>query len=190
MESKRRRRPEAAEEPDTDALLTAAPTRRETTGAEASPVPQGVSWTRPRMQVVRERMGECRGEDAPVGHTLRVYLLPEEEHAHTYVQVCLSNQAGSAGVLRADRRASGCYIVDLTTIAELLGQQRLPIAARVRSPDGTLLCMALLHLEPRTSTALPSVLKLTAHSHSLASRSRVLAYTQAFIQRMSPEASC
>jgi hypothetical protein len=82
---------------------------------------------------------------------LRVYLLPEEEQAHTYVQVCLRNQTDNVAVLRADRRASGCYVVDLTMMAERLGQQRLPLAARVRSPDGQLLCMAFLHLEPRTS---------------------------------------
>jgi hypothetical protein len=66
----------------------------------------------------------------------------------THVQVC---QRGGATCLQD---GVGCYAVDLTTFAERLGQPRLPIAARVRSPDGSLLCMALLHLQPgkRTTT--------------------------------------
>jgi hypothetical protein len=60
-------------------------------------------------------------------------------------------------------------MVDLATIAEHLGQPSLPIATRVRSPDGSLLCMALLHLQPGTParTALDLNLTLTAHSLSL-----------------------
>jgi hypothetical protein len=67
-----------------------------------------------------------------------------------HVRVCLSNQTGTAAVLRADRTASGCYVVDLVTITKRLGLLSLPISARVRSPDGSLLCMALLHLHPGT----------------------------------------
>ena len=156
MESKRRSRLQAVEEAKADALPTASPTRRDPTGADAkaSPLPQGgVALPRPRMQVGWEREGECRGTDDPVGQTLHVYLLPKEEQAHTCVQVCLGNVA----VLRADRRASGCYVVDLTMMAERLGQPRLPIAARVRSPDGSLLCMALLHLQQGTAARTPLV---------------------------------
>jgi hypothetical protein len=131
-------------------------------------VPQGrVAWPRPRMQVGWEREGDCKGADAPARQTLRVYLLPNEEQAHTSVRVCLS-QTGNVVVLRADRTESGCYMVDLATIAERLGQPGLPIAARVSSPDGSLLCMALLHLQPGTpaGTALDLNLTLTAHSLS------------------------
>jgi hypothetical protein len=117
----------------------------------ASPVSQvGVLWPRPRLQVGWECEGECRGAYAPARQTLRVYLLPEAVQAHTYVRVCLSNQTGNAVVLRADRTASGCYIVDLATVTGRLGLPSQPIAARVRSLDGTLLCMALLHLQPGT----------------------------------------
>ncbi len=70
---------------------------------------------------------------------------------HTCVQVCLSNSTDKVGVLHADRRASGCYVVDLTTMAKCLSQQRLPLPARVKSPEGQLVCMALLHLQARTS---------------------------------------
>lgn len=169
VDSKRRRRLQAVEEAETDAIPTASPTRHDLTGADtmASPVPQGgVSWPRPRMQVGWEREGECGGADAPARQTLRVCLLPEVEQAHTYVRVCLSNQTGNAAVLRADRTASGCYVVDLTTLAERLGQPSLPIAARVRSPDGSLLCMALLHLQQGTAARTPLVRhqSLTAHS--------------------------
>jgi hypothetical protein len=168
MASKRRRGPQAVEDTETDALPTPSPTRHDPTGAdaEASPVPQrGISWPRPRMQVGWEREGECKGADAPARQTLRVYLLPNEEQSHTSVRVCLSNQTGNAAVLRADRTESGCYVVDLAKIAERLGQPSLPIAARVRSLDGSLLCMALLHLQPGTPAG--TVTNLTAHSLSL-----------------------
>ncbi len=46
-------------------------------------------------------------------------LLPEGEQAQTHVQV--SNQTGVVGVLRANQTASGCYIVDLTTLAPASG---------------------------------------------------------------------
>ncbi len=98
------------------------------------------------MQIGRERVRKCRGAEAPARQTLRVYLLPEVEQAQTHVQVCLSNQTGVVGVLRADRTESGCYVADLTMVAERLGSPSLPIAARVRSPTGQLLYMALLHL--------------------------------------------
>jgi hypothetical protein len=86
-ESKRRRRPQAVEEAETDyAIPTASPTRHDLTGAKASPVPQvEVSWPRPRLQVGWESEGECKGADAPARQTLRVYLLPNEEQVHTYV---------------------------------------------------------------------------------------------------------
>ncbi len=45
----------------------------------------------------------------------------------------------NVAVLRAERRGSGCYVGDLTTTGEHLGQQRVPLAARVRSPEGQLL---------------------------------------------------
>ncbi len=98
------------------------------------------------MQIGRERVHKCRGADTPAHQTLRVYLLPEVEQAQTHVHVCMSNQTGVVGVLRADRTESGCYVADLTTVAERLGSPSLPIAARVRSPTGQLLYMALLHL--------------------------------------------
>ena len=104
------------------------------------------------MQVSWEGVGNCRGAAAPARQTLRVYLLPEVEHDHTHLQVCLSNQTGVVRVLRADRTESGCYVADLTTVAERLGLPSLAMSARVRSPAGQLLCMALLHLEARTSS--------------------------------------
>ncbi len=170
MASKRRRRSRAVEDAETDALPTPSPTRHDPTVAEASPVPQrGISWPRPRMQVGWEREGERKGADAPACQTLCVYLLPNEEQAYTSVRVCLSNQTGNVAVLRADRTESGCYMVDLATIDERLGQPSLPIAARVRSPDGSLLCMALLHLQPGTPAATALDLNLTLTAHSLSS---------------------
>jgi hypothetical protein len=150
-ESKRRRRTQAVEEDETNAIPLASPACHNLTGADTkAPVRQvDVSWPRPRLQVGWECEGECGG-DAPARQTLRVYLMPKEEEAHTYVQVYLSNQKGHAAMLRADRTASGCYVVDLATITECLGQQKRPIAARVRSPAGSLLCMALLHLHQGT----------------------------------------
>jgi hypothetical protein len=147
------------EEAKTDTIPMASPTHHNPTDAKASPVPQGgVEWPWPCMQVGWECEGECRGADAPVGLTLSVYLLPKEEHTHTYVQVCLGNQIGNVVVLCADRRRLlGCYVVDLTTMAECLGQLRLPIAVRVRSPDGSLLCMALVHLQQGTAARTPLV---------------------------------
>ncbi len=88
---------------------------------KTSPEPQGVSWPRPRMQVGWEGVGNCRGAAAPARQTLRVYLLLLEQD-HTYVQVCLSNKTGIVGVLLADQTASGCYVIDLTTVAELYRQ--------------------------------------------------------------------
>ncbi len=150
-ESKRRRRTQAVEEDETNAIPLASRACHNLTGADTkAPVRQvDVSWPRPRLQVGWECEGECGG-DAPARQTLRVYLMPEEEEAHTYVQVYLSNQKGHAAMLRADRTASGCFVVDLATITECLGQQKRPIAARVRSPAGSLLCMALLHLNQGT----------------------------------------
>ncbi len=53
MESKRRRRPQAVEEVEADAISNVAPTYRDVNAAaKASPVAQGgVSWPRARMQV-------------------------------------------------------------------------------------------------------------------------------------------
>ncbi len=150
-ESKRIKRPHAVEEAETDAVPNDASTCCDAKGADvkASLVPQGVSWPRPRLQVGWKRVRKCRGAEAPARQTLRVYLLPEGEQAQTHVQVCVINQTGVVGVLRAYRTVSGCYVVDLNTLAERLGQPSLPIAARVRSPAGQLLRMALLLLETR-----------------------------------------
>jgi hypothetical protein len=142
------------QEVETDAIPNDAPARRDAQGADVktSPVTQGVSWPRPRMQIGRDRVRKCRGAEAPARQTLRVYLLPEVEQAQAHVQVCLTNQTGVVGVLRADRSESGCYVADLTTVAKRLGPPSLPIAAQVRSPTGQLLYMALLHLEASTSS--------------------------------------
>ncbi len=120
------------EEAETNAIPTASQTRQDISGADekTSLVPQGgVSWPRPRMQVGGEGKSDCGGADAPVRQTLRVYLLPEAIQALTYVRVCLSNQTGNAAVLRADRTASGCYVVDLAMVTERLGLPSQPIAA-------------------------------------------------------------
>jgi hypothetical protein len=94
MASKRRRQSQAVEDAKTNALPTPSPTHHNPTGAdaEASPVPQrGISWPQPHMQVRWEQEGECTGADAPAHQTLHVYLLPNEEQAHTSIRVCLSN---------------------------------------------------------------------------------------------------
>jgi hypothetical protein len=82
----KRRRPQAVEEAETDAIPMASPTLQDLTAvadAMASPMSQvGVSWPRPRLQVGWECEGKCRGAYAPARQTLRVYLLPEAVQAH------------------------------------------------------------------------------------------------------------
>ncbi len=175
---KRIKQPHSVEEVQTDAIPNVTPTRYDAKGTDVktSPEPQGVSWPRPRMQVGWEREGNCRGAAAPARQTLRMYLLPEV--APTHVQVYLSNQTGVVGVLRADQTESGCYVADLTTVAERLGLPSLPIAARVRSPTGQLLCMALLRLEPGTAQSQCSLICFLRPSP----------YTQEHLRRMGHEA--
>jgi hypothetical protein len=57
-----------------------------------------------------------------------MHFLPEVEQDHTYVQVCLSNKTSIVGVLLANQTASGCYVIDLTTVAKRLGLPSLLIA--------------------------------------------------------------
>jgi hypothetical protein len=136
-----------------------------------------ISWPRSRIEVWERAIA-----GAHVGVGLRVHLLPDEQQAHDFVEVGLRDQTGLLKVIQAHRRPSGCYTVGLpiiATTAERQGDRNLPVAARVTSPDGQLLCMALLDL-PGTVfwiTLKPARLSLYAKTPTALSNRRSLGFS-------------